>query len=471
MGTDKKLGLTLLVALGVGSTIAGGIFNSPTDLIGTSNPQATVIAWLIGGIGALTLALVFQLLSNRRPDLKGGIYTYAKAGFGDFMGFNSAWGYWLSGFLGNVAFFILIFKTINSLLGEGNKIPPFIAFILGSIILWLIHYLHTKGIKTAGTINAIVTLAKLVPLALVIIFGIFAFNPHIFAVPEWQTKLASTGESTTILNQIKGAMGTILWCFVGIEASVVLSEKAESPKIVGKATVLSFIIILLIYTSVSTISMGIVPAKELANAQTPLADVLSRTLIGSAGAYIVKVGLLISVLGALIGWVLLPAEILYVAAKDGVVPKWFAKENKKGVPINSLIITNAVTQLFMLSLLSNKLQNAYYAVFYMATTCILLPYLFSALYAIKVAKDDKLKTSDLIIALIATIYSLYVIYAVGLVYLAAAFIMYALGIVVYYFAKKEKGLSFTTSEKVASFIIVIIAIYMVIQIALGKITL
>ncbi|SEF40050.1 arginine:ornithine antiporter, APA family (TC 2.A.3.2.3) [Caloramator fervidus] len=468
---SKKLGLGLLVLLGIGSMIGGGIFNSPTDLISTSNPQATVLAWAIGGIGVICLALVFQLLSNKRPDLKGGIYSYAKAGFGDFIGFNSAWGYWLSAFLGNVAFFVLIFKTVNSLLGKGNELPPFVSFILGSFILWVVHYLQTKGTKSAGVVSAIVTVAKLLPLALVIIFGIFAFKSDIFFVPNWQTKLVATGEPTTILNQIKGAMGTILWCFVGVEAAVVLSEKAESPKIVGKATVLSLLITLLIYVSISTIAMGVVPASELVDAGTPLADVLARTSIGRAGSYIVKIGLLVSILGALISWVMLSAEIPYVAAKDGVMPKWFAKENDKGVPINSLIITNAVTQLFLVSLLSDKLQNAYYAVFYMATTCILLPYLFSALYALKVVKEDKLSSLDFIIALVATVYSIYVIYAVGLVYLAAAFIMYAVGLIVYYFAKKEKGLSFTNSEKVASVLITLIAIYMIIQIILGKITL
>lgn len=469
--SDRKLGLGLLVLLGIGSMIGGGIFNSPTDLISTSNPQATILAWLIGGIGVISLAIVFQLLSNKRPELKGGIYSYAKAGFGDFVGFNSAWGYWLSAFLGNVAFFVLIFKTVNSLLGEGRQLPPFVSFLLASLILWLVHYLQTKGTKSAGVANAIVTVAKLLPLVLVIMFGIFAFKSDIFLVAEWKTKLASTGEATTVLNQIKGAMGTILWCFIGVEAAVVLSERAESPKIVGKATVLSLLITLLIYVAISTIAMGVISAKELAEAGTPLADVLSKTLIGPAGAYIVKIGLIVSILGALISWVMLAAEIPYVAAKDGVMPKWFSKENEKGVPINSLIITNLVTQLFLVALLSDKLQNAYYAVFYMATTCILLPYLFSALYALKVIKEDKLKGTDLIIALIATVYSLYVIYAVGLVYLAAAFIMYALGLIVYYFAKKEKGLKFTTSEKVISLLIALIAIYMIVQIALGKIKL
>lgn len=68
MDKEKKLGLPLLIALGIGSMIGGGIFNSPTDLIGKANPQAVIIAWIIGGIGIIFLALVFQLLAIKDPN-------------------------------------------------------------------------------------------------------------------------------------------------------------------------------------------------------------------------------------------------------------------------------------------------------------------------------------------------------------------------------------------------------------------
>ena len=84
---DKKLGLWLLVFIALGSMIGSGIFNSPKDLISVSNPQRTMLAWLIGGSGAIMLALVFVYLASRKPELKSGIFAYARDGFGDFMGF------------------------------------------------------------------------------------------------------------------------------------------------------------------------------------------------------------------------------------------------------------------------------------------------------------------------------------------------------------------------------------------------
>lgn len=468
MDGDKKLGLSLLVALGVGSMIGGGIFNSPTDLIGSTNPQAVLLSWIIGGFGVIFLALVFQLLANKRPKLTGGIFTYAKEGFGDFTGFNSAWGYWLSAWLGNVAFFILMIKTLDSLVG-GMK--PLVSFILASLILWIVHWIQLRGTKSAGIINAIATVAKIIPLLLVIILGLLIFNLDTFNVPNWKSVLVATGEPTNLLRQVNSAMGIILWCFIGVEAATVLSERAKSAKIVGAATILSLLITLALYMLVSIVSMGVVPGEILLNSQTPLADVLARTVIGRSGAIIVKLGLLISLLGCLISWVMLAAEIPYVAAKGGTMPKWFMKQNKNGAPSNSLLLTDILTQIFLLSLLLPVLQSAYNNVFLIATTCMLIPYLFSSLYAIKVAKDDKLGFKDMFISIIASIYSLYVIFAVGIQYLGAALIMYALGIGIYIKAKKEKEKEITSKEKGAMTVIILLAIFMISMIGIGRIQL
>lgn len=468
MDKEKKLGFALLVALGIGSMIGGGIFNSPTDLIGKANPQAVIIAWAVGGIGVIFLALVFQLLAYKKPELTGGIFTYAKEGFGDFTGFNSAWGYWLSSWLGNVAFIILIFKTFNSLVGTMN---PIVSFILASVLLWILHYIQTLGTRDAGILNGIITIAKVIPLLLVIIFGIMIFKTGTFNVANWTSKLVVDGSATSVGTQVKGAMGTILWCFIGVEAATVLSARAKSQKDVGKSTVVSLLITLLLYILISVTAMGTVPAKTLAAAQTPLADVLSGTLLSGAGAVIVKVGLIVSLIGGLISWIMLAAEIPYIAAKGGTMPKWFAKENKNGVPTNSLLITDILTQVFLLSILWPVLQTAYSNVFIISTTCILIPYLFSAMYAFKISVKDKSSAKDYIISIIACIYAIYVIWAVGIKYVGEALIMYAIGIFVFLRAKKEKNESLTKVEKVVMLIIGVLAIAMIVLLATGTISL
>ncbi len=113
MGEDKKLGLFTLTALVVGSIIGVGAFNLARDMAKGAGAGAIIIGWVITGIGMIALGLSFQNLTVKRPDLAGGIFSYAKAGFGTFLGFNSAWGYWLSAWLGNVAYGTLLFSSFG----------------------------------------------------------------------------------------------------------------------------------------------------------------------------------------------------------------------------------------------------------------------------------------------------------------------------------------------------------------------
>ena len=92
----QKLRLGALVALVVGSMIGGGIFSLPQNMAARADVGAVLIGWGITAVGMLALAFVFQSLANRKPQLDSGVYAYAKAGFGEYMGFSSAWGYWIS---------------------------------------------------------------------------------------------------------------------------------------------------------------------------------------------------------------------------------------------------------------------------------------------------------------------------------------------------------------------------------------
>ncbi len=468
--SEKKLGLFILTALGIGTMIGGGIFNSPTDLINLANPLSTLIAWIVGGLGVFFLVMVFEDLSIKKPELKGGIYSYAREGFGDFAGYFSTFGYWIGGLLGVVAYFPLFFKTLNSLLSEQNQISPLASFIFSSLFLWGITVIILLGIRDAGIVSAIVTLAKLLPLILVVIVGITVFKKDIFLVNDYKNILASTGETTTMFSQIKGAMGTILWCFLGVEAAVVMSGRAESQKIVSKATKLAFFITLIIYMLISSLAMGIIEPSKLANAQTPLADVLFATKIGAFGAIIAKVGLMISIMGATLSWILLVIELPWLTAKDGIMPKFFVKENKRGVPVYSLVITQILIQLFLFSMLSEKLQATYSLAYNMSTSTMLIPYLFTGLYAVKIYLVKKDWGIKFIISILATIYSIFVLYAVGLLYLSLTLILFSIGLIPFHIGKMEKKEKYKFYEKITATIFILVSIYLIFAIYKGLIT-
>ncbi|MRJ22300.1 arginine-ornithine antiporter [Pseudomonas haemolytica] len=448
--TPEKLRLGALVALVVGSMIGGGIFSLPQNMAASADVGAVLIGWVITAIGMLTLAFVFQTLANRKPDLDGGVYAYAKAGFGDYMGFSSAWGYWISAWLGNVGYFVLLFSTLGyffPMFGEGNT-PA--AVIGASVLLWAVHFLVLRGIKEAAFINLVTTVAKVVPLLLFVLIALFAFKLDIFTADIWGVKNPDLG---SVMNQVRNMMLVTVWVFIGIEGASIFSSRAEKRSDVGKATVIGFITVLLFLMLVNVLSLGIMTQPELAKLQNPSMAAVLEHVVGHWGAVLISVGLIISLLGALLSWVLLCAEIMFAAAKDHTMPEFLRKENANHVPVNALWLTNAMVQIFLVITLFSA--STYLSLIYLATSMILVPYLWSAAYALLLAVRGetyenalKERKKDLFIGAIALIYAIWLLYAGGTKYLLLSALLYAPGAILFAKAKRELGKPiFTNVEK------------------------
>ena len=445
-----KLRLGALVALVVGSMIGGGIFSLPQNMAASADVGAVLIGWVITAIGMLTLAFVFQTLANRKPDLDGGVYAYAKAGFGDYMGFSSAWGYWISAWLGNVGYFVLLFSTLGyffPVFGEGNT-PA--AVIGASVLLWAVHFLVLRGIKEAAFINLVTTVAKVVPLVLFVLIAVFAFKLDIFTADIWGVKNPDLG---SVMNQVRNMMLVTVWVFIGIEGASIFSSRAEKRSDVGKATVIGFITVLLFLMLVNVLSLGIMTQPELAKLQNPSMAAVLEHVVGHWGAVLISVGLIISLLGALLSWVLLCAEIMFAAAKDHTMPEFLRKENANHVPANALWLTNAMVQIFLVITLFSA--STYLSLIYLATSMILVPYLWSAAYALLLAVRGETyenalreRKKDLFIGAIALIYAVWLLYAGGVKYLLLSALLYAPGVILFAKAKHELGKPiFTNVEK------------------------
>lgn len=118
-----KVSVIALTALGIGSMIGGGIFGLPQQMAGAAAPGPLIIGWLITGAGMLMLAFVYQRLAINRPDIDAGVYGYARAGFGNLVGFSSAWGYWLSAWIGNVGYLVLLMASLGVFPDSATAIP------------------------------------------------------------------------------------------------------------------------------------------------------------------------------------------------------------------------------------------------------------------------------------------------------------------------------------------------------------
>ena len=183
--SDQKVSLPTLTAMVVGSMIGSGVFLLPRRFGTETGVLGAIIAWTIAGTGMLMLAFVFQRLATRKPDLDAGIFAYAKAGFGDYVGFNSAFGFWASACAGNTSYWVVIMTTTSALfpaLGAGDTV---IAVIASSVGVWLFFYLILRGVKEAAIINRIATIAKVVPILVFIVIAAIAFKGHVFADNFW----------------------------------------------------------------------------------------------------------------------------------------------------------------------------------------------------------------------------------------------------------------------------------------------
>ncbi|MDR4949213.1 amino acid permease [Neobacillus cucumis] len=434
MGKSNKLGLWVLTALVIGNMVGSGIFMLPRSLSEAASPAGVILAWLVTGFGVLMLALVFGSLAIRKPNLTGGPQIYAKELFksgshaSTLSGFMSTWGYWIGNLAGNVAmittfagylstFFPILTSdaTWFTVGGITLKVGNGLTFLVCSILLWGTHFIILRGMESAGKLNFLATAAKVAGFVFFIIVGLFAFEKSNI-LPLMAPRVDGAGHAIGLMSQINGAAVNTLWAFIGVESAVVFASRAKRQRDVKRATMLGLFIALGIYIGISTLVMGMLDQNTLIHSDKPLIDAIQTVLGPIGGKLLAGIGL-ISLFGSTIGWLMLTAEVPYQAAKQGLFLPAFLKENKKGLPVFSMIVSNGLGQLFIFSTISKSISGAFDFVIVIATLAYLVPYLISSVYQLKLVitgetyQAGKQRISDGIIAVLATIYSIWVIVA------------------------------------------------------------
>lgn len=269
MASQEKIGLTALTALVFSSMVGAGIFSLPQNMAEVAGADAIITGWVITGVGILFLAGCFLHLSRLKPELDGGIYTYARQGFGDTAGFLSAWGYWLCATIGVVGYLVVAFAALGAFVdtpdhvvfGDGNTV---MAFIGESVVLWAVHFLILRGIKQAALINLLATLAKSLPLIVFIVLAYWYFDMDTFNIDR-----AGHSLQTPFIDQVRNTMLITLWVFTGIEGAIVLSERAKRRADIGTATYVGVIAALILYVAITLLSLGIMQRAEIAQMSNP----------------------------------------------------------------------------------------------------------------------------------------------------------------------------------------------------------
>lgn len=438
-----KLGLIALIAIVVSSMVGSGIDALPQNMAVTSAAGPVILAWALAGFGMYFIARTFMVLSTIRPDLQSGIYMYAQEGFGKFIAFLVAWGYWLMTIFSNVAFAVMVMDSLDYFVpGEfegGNNIQSIIG---ASILIWGFNYLVLSGTKIAGFVNILGTIGKLVPLILFIIVVMYFFRTANFLQDFWGATNAPNDTAKSVYQQTIAPLDVALWCFIGVEGAVALSGRAKKKSDVSKATFWGFVISLTLCLIISVIPFGVLSQAELAKIPTPSTAGILQIISGNWASILINLGVLISILSSWLAWTMICAEIPMVASINKTFPQVFRTTNKNGSASVALWVSSSIMQVTMILVYFSN--DAWMTMLSISAVTVLPAYLASTAYLMKLAitgefnkYSDKGRNFAIITGAIGAFFCLFMVYASGLKYSLLAPLLLTLGIPMYIWVRKK----------------------------------
>ncbi len=399
----KKLGLCMLTALVAGNMIGSGIFLLPASL--ATIGSISIFSYCFTALGAFLLAIVFSKMSLLVAKT-GGPYAYTQTAFGNFIGFQTAYSYWIYLWVGNAAVAIALVGYLAVFWPMLHHPVPACSVAIASI--WLLTLVNIRGVHSVGVLQIITTIIKYIPIVLIAILGWWYFHPE-FLTQSFNV----SGRSN--FSALSNAATLTLWAFVGLESATIPAGSVDNPKRnIPLATLLGTLIAAIVYISSSTAIMGMIPAAILAKTTSPFAAA-ANIIFGHWGQWLIAAGAAISCFGCLNGWILLQGQVPMAAAKDNLFPAIFGKCNKADVPAKGLFITSILTSGVLLLTADPNLVQQFHLLILIATFAALITYFYTAVAEIIVLKQQ-LKTSQkmhIFIAILAAIYAYWTIFGAG----------------------------------------------------------
>lgn len=372
----KTLGLSAALSTVVGMVIGSGVFFKPQAIYTATNgaPGLGIIAWIVGGIITITAGLTAAEVSAAIPRT-GGMMVYIEEIYGQKLGFLTGWMQTVLFFPGTIAALAVIFaQQVAELLGYLPSDMMIVLPVAIGIILF-IALLNTVGSSLGGTIQTIATIGKLVPLILIIIFGFIKGNGNPILDPM-------VGQGKTVAGTLGQVLIATLFAYDGwINVGAIAGEMKNPGKDLPRAIVGGLSVVMAVYIVINIAYLWVAPASELATATAPAALVAQR-IFGPVGGKLITIGILISVFGALNGYLLTGPRVPYTLAKQGTLPgsKTFAKLNKGNVPANAIWLLAVLASLYALSGQFNLLTD-------LTVFTIWVFYVFTFVGVMKLRKD------------------------------------------------------------------------------------
>ena len=336
----KELGMGAAMATVVGCVIGSGVFFKPTAMYTATGgaPGLAIIAWVVTSLMVLCGAMTFAEIAILLPET-GGMPVYLKKVFGDKIGYLCGWMQTVVFYPGLVAALgVAVANQAKLFLGDGMVVPVAIACIIIMVIL------NCMGAKVGGAAQTIFTVAKLVPLVLIMIFGFIRGNGNSIMDPM-------LGDGLSFGSVLGQLMIAVLFAFEGwTNVGAIAGEMKDPGKDLPKAIVGGVALIMAVYVIINLAYLWVMPADVLMNLESP-ASAVAMEIFGDMGGKFVSVGIMISAGGACNGFILAGSRTALYMAEQGDLPcsKALSKISKTGVPANCIYLIGVLGALYALS--------------------------------------------------------------------------------------------------------------------------
>lgn len=329
-GLKREISFFTALTVVMGTVIGSGVFFKPEAVYSaTGTAGLGLLAWIIGGLITICGGLTTAELSAAIPKT-GGMVVYLQRAYGPLVGYLLGWAQTIIYFPANIAALSIIFATqaVNLMgLQETATIPIAIA------AAFLIIFINLLGTKKAGRLQSVATVAKMVPLLLIIVFGLFnKGDVQVQLLPSSMT-------SGSAISKLGSGLVATLFAYDGwINVGAIAGEMKNPKKDLPKAIVFGLSAVMGVYVLINLAYLSVMPAASLGATPTPAAEV-AQLLFGNAGGKIVTIGILVSVFGTINGYAMTGIRVPFAMALNNELPfsRWFQKLNKHQVPVNSAL--------------------------------------------------------------------------------------------------------------------------------------
>ncbi len=418
----KVIGFWQCWAFTAGTMIGTGIFMMPALLAPYGG--LSFGGWLLTAGGSIAIALAIGRLASRTTR-SGGMQVFVQDTFGKLPGFLVGWSNWVACVISTAALAVGFVGYLNAIVPGLSNEPGYQAAV-AVVLIWTVTLVLIRGVKEAGLVQLVFTLLKLIPLALVIVWGFVAGKA------ENLPPLNPTGDEPFAILSATALL--TMFAFLGLDVGIISAGNVKDPqRTLPRAVVIGVSTVAIVYILSTAAVMLLIPAGKLAASTSPFADAVRG--IGDWAPSLITVGALVSIVGSMNGNIFCTAQQSMAAGLEGVAPKVLAKLNKGEAPWVSLVFSSMLATVLLLMNYSRGLVGAFTFLLMMTTIASLVCYLLCALA--ELSRSWRSAPAWAAVAVIATIYSAFAILGAGQEPLIWGLVLVVLGVPVYYLGRQR----------------------------------